>query len=58
MEGSQLEVNVIYTGGTEGASVYQWLRGVDGTDMYVPIEGETFTKYIPTAEDVGKCLAV
>ncbi|CCW60340.1 unnamed protein product [Phytomonas sp. EM1] len=58
-EGSQLEVEVVYTGGEQGDSVYQWLRKVDAdSEAYIPIEGENGTKYTLTAEDVDKCLAV
>ncbi|CCW68390.1 unnamed protein product [Phytomonas sp. Hart1] len=58
-EGSQLEVEVLYTGGEQGDSVYQWLRKVDAdNEAYIPIEGENGTKYMLTAEDVDKCLAV
>ncbi|KEG14565.1 AIR9 protein [Trypanosoma grayi] len=55
---SELEVEVIYSGGVEGASYYQWLRKDDNSEEYYPIEGENGTRYVPTLEDVGKCLAV
>lgn len=58
IEGSELEVEVVYSGGVEGDSYYQWLRKGDGTEEYFPIEKETATRYVPTLEDVGKCLAV
>ncbi|KAH8605077.1 putative Leucine Rich repeats (2 copies) [Trypanosoma vivax] len=55
---SDLEVEVIYSGGVEGDSYYQWLRKEDASDEYFPIVGENSTRYVPTLEDVGKCLAV
>nr|CBY84490.1 AIR9 protein [Trypanosoma brucei brucei] len=55
---SDLEVEVVYSGGTEGESYYQWLRKDDNSEEYFPIEGENSTRYVPTLEDVGKCLAV
>lgn len=58
IEGSELEVEVVYSGGVEGESYYQWLRKGDATEEYFPIEGEITTRYVPTLEDVGKCLAV
>lgn len=59
IEGSHLEVDVVYTGGLEGASFYQWLHKVDGSpEEYIPIEGENSTKHLVTLADVGKCLAV
>lgn len=58
VEGSQLEVDVVYSGGQQGDSFYQWLRKVDGTEQYVPILGQNDVRYRPTLEDVGQCLAV
>ncbi|RNF25474.1 leucine-rich repeat protein [Trypanosoma cruzi] len=58
IEGSELEVEVVYSGGEEGESYYQWLRKDEGSEEYFPIEGENATRYVPTLEDVGKCLAV
>ncbi|KAH9578745.1 AMP-activated protein kinase [Trypanosoma melophagium] len=55
---SELEVEVVYSGGVEGESYYQWLRKDDNSEEYFPIEGENSTRYVPTLEDVGKCLAV
>lgn len=59
VEGSPLQCKVVYTGGREGSrSAYQWLRGVPGTEEFVPIEGENDTVYVPCIDDVGTCLAV
>lgn len=57
MEHSRLAVEVVYTGGVEGISQYQWLRK-GANNQYVAIEGETNTSYYTTLEDVGKSLAV
>lgn len=57
MEGCDFEVEVVYTGGREGRSRYQWLRK-DPSGQYHPIEGQTNTVYHTTAADVGKSLAV
>lgn len=57
MENCDLGVEVVYTGGKEGKSRYQWLRkGTSG--QYLPIPGETRTTYHTTAADIGKSLAV
>lgn len=56
-EGSTLHANVVYSGGVEGVSQYQWLRNTQG-HLYAAIPGETKTTYTPTHEDVGKSLAV
>lgn len=58
VQGSTLEVDVEYYGGTEGSSFYQWLRKVNNKDTYTPIQGANGTKYVVTEEDVGECLAV
>lgn len=57
MEDCNLEVEVVYTGGKEGKSRYQWLRK-GGSGQYFPIAGETKTVYHTTAADIGKSLAV
>ncbi|EPY34459.1 leucine-richprotein [Angomonas deanei] len=57
-EGSELEVEVVYSGGQEGDSFYQWLRKADNSDDYIPIEGQNATRYVTTVDDVSKCLAV
>ncbi|RNF10571.1 leucine-rich repeat protein [Trypanosoma rangeli] len=58
IEGSELGVEIVYSGGVEGESYYQWLRKDDSSEEYTPIEGENTTRYVPTLEDVGRCLAV
>lgn len=57
IEDSLLEVEVVYAGGTEGQSTYQWLRK-GPSNQYIAIEGQTGTTYRTTFEDVGKSLAV
>lgn len=57
-EDQPLVVETVYSGGVEGASVYQWFRHDNESDEFYPIEGATTPEYTPTLEDVGKIIAV
>lgn len=56
-EACELVTETVYSGGTEGASKFQWFRREDD-DQYFPIYGETSARYTPVLQDVGKLLAV
>jgi hypothetical protein len=61
VEGEQLTAVVVYAGGVEGPSTWQWYRlmpGGAGEEEFVPIAGQRTNTYAITAADVGRRLAV